>query len=167
MSGPTPASGAPAPGRQCRARSANEFDPTLRRWEIATAKQTQSVKVVSFSTISQALAFDPSGKRLVFGDGWSGVPVRDVPSLEVRATLGAQRHPSACVAVSPDGKTTASGEWDGNVQLGDQAKNGAGPIPPHASAHRRGGTGPGGGWMAESPGACVDAPERDRARQGS
>lgn len=65
---------------------------------------------------SPSVAFHPDGTRIAAAQEW-GVIILDVPGRREVATLQGHKGKVACVAFSPDGRTLATGSWDGTVRL--------------------------------------------------
>src|SRR6516165_4960486 len=66
------------------------------------------------------IAFTPDGKTLI-SSGNESIRLWDVASGKEKAALTRGRSSAKAVAVSPDGKLLASGNWDTTVRLWDSA----------------------------------------------
>ena len=103
-------------------------DLTVRIWDTATGKQIRELN--GFTRRLRAVAFSPDGKLLAIGcdyrDKLVGVDDRLIRILDAttyRELAIFKGHTDEVVSLdfSPDGKTLASGSWDGTVKLWEVA----------------------------------------------
>ena len=126
--------------------ASGSFDNTIRFWDVATGKNTATMKavpkisvadngssIVAFGAAVSAnsVAFSPDGKTLAVGNGNETVTLWDVATHKsiaiLRGHLGL-----VTVAFSPDGKRLAVGNYDGTIKLWDVAvinSNGTALVP--------------------------------------
>jgi WD40 repeat protein len=101
-----------------RVLASSVWGDSIRFWDAATGKPLRQgagppewFNAIAFAAGGRVLASAGNGVRLWEVD--TGKPVR--------AWAGAPGHPPACIAFSPDGRTLASGDPSGAIQLWDTA----------------------------------------------
>lgn len=105
-------------------------------WEVATGKLfSQSQSRVGTYTVEQII-FTPDGKTLVLRDQGSAIHLWDVVGNKKLLDLKGHKEHVICMALSPDGKTLASGDFhDPHFRLWDIA---AGKEKRRSAAHGSG-----------------------------
>src|SRR2546421_1632600 len=89
----------------------------VRLWDAETGELKQTLE--GHSTITQSVAFSPDGSLLASAGHVDGaVRLWDVRAGKLRQEIKAHDAPTA-VAFSPDGKTLATGGYDGTLKLWD------------------------------------------------
>src|SRR5262249_54511299 len=106
----------------------NRDDPTIRLWDFATGKELRRIEFAPFSVTS--IAFLPDSKSLVsvghreapnVANGPGEVRLWDMASgKEIRRFEG-HREPVYAVALSPDGRTLATGDGASSLRLWEVA----------------------------------------------
>lgn len=125
-----PAPGAAGGGEPTCATASD--DRTVRVWQPATGRLVRTVRKHDGAVI--ALAFERGGGSL-YTAGAEGIIRRvDAESDEVLGTWKSHEDWIYSLAMSPDGKTLASGDWSGAVKLWSAGEQGLrpaeGPTPP-------------------------------------
>ena len=94
-------------------------DNSIKLWDVATGKNTNTFKGHTRAVISIALS--PDGKTLASGSGDKTIKLWDVASGKNTATFNGHTDQVWAVALIPDGKTLASGSRDKTIKLWDVA----------------------------------------------
>ncbi|MXV74997.1 T9SS type A sorting domain-containing protein, partial [Candidatus Poribacteria bacterium] len=89
----------------------------VKLWDVATKENTITLAV---ERSGKSVAFSPDGILLAFGTG-TNIKLWNTMTNENVATLEGHGDDVISIAFSPDGKTLASGAWDGIVKLWDVA----------------------------------------------
>ncbi|PSF37722.1 hypothetical protein C7H19_09240 [Aphanothece hegewaldii CCALA 016] len=104
-----------SPNGQLLAASDNE---QVGLWNVQTGERLRSWQGYTACVESYwSLAFDPTGERLVSGDGAGKVRVWDIGTGECLKTFHQPKKTFHAVAFCPDGKTIAGGGDDGKIEL--------------------------------------------------
>jgi RNA polymerase sigma factor (sigma-70 family) len=90
--------------------AAGLLDGTIRRWDVATGKELDSLRENAPDTV-RAVAFSPDGKILAAVQDGPGSVVKlwDLPTRQVRARITAPIRPVYSIAFSPDGTLAMAG----------------------------------------------------------
>jgi WD40 repeat protein len=99
-------------------------DHTVRLWDAAKEKEKTRFDAETRVT---SLSFSPDGKKLLVAAGQALI-LWDTAKDEELARLNGHAYLVSSVAFSPNGKTAASGSWDGSVKLWDVESAEAGPT---------------------------------------
>jgi WD40 repeat protein len=119
-----PPAGAAAAGEPTCATASD--DRTVRIWQPATGRMVRTVRKHDGSVL--ALAFERGGAN-IYTAGAEGIIRRiDADSDEVLGTWKASDDWIYSLAMSPDGKTLASGDWSGAVKLWSAGEQGLRPA---------------------------------------
>jgi WD40 repeat protein len=109
-------------------------DRTVRVWQPASGRMVRIVRRHEGAVL--ALAYARDGESL-YSAGAEGILRRiDAASDEVRGEWPAGGDWIYALALSPDGKTLASGDWAGGVKLWEVGKEGLKPAPGAAAQPR-------------------------------
>jgi WD40 repeat protein len=97
----------------------SQSGPRITVWDIVSPDQAR----FNLSHNCGSLSFHPDGDRLAAAVEW-GVRVFDLARKQERLALKGHKGAVSGVAYSPDGRTLATGSWDGTVCLWDSETGG-------------------------------------------
>ena len=92
----------------------------IRLWDVDTRQDIKTLNGSKdgFKDLARSMVFSPDGKTLVCGMD-DGIRIWDTHTGEHKKTLTGHRDVVETVALSPDGKTLASGSWDDTIRIWD------------------------------------------------
>lgn len=101
-------------------------DATVRIWEMPSGKQ---IKSITLPAAARCLAFSPSGRRLVTGDGRGLVMVHEIDKEDPPRTISFGQAAIEYVTFGPDGRRVGVASGDGYVRVWIVDGQDAGTIP--------------------------------------